>query len=81
MDKYYLEFILSMRDSSLEAIKSSLSEFGEEIKICGPLEDKGIQPHDLKVSILTQEPTIVFDICSEFGRIKSVKASEVKGGI
>lgn len=69
MNRYYLEFILNIKDTSPELIKNSLIEFGENLVIL-PFEE------DYKISIDTEDPTIIFDTCSQFGRLKSVKINE-----
>lgn len=72
--KYLLEFILHAKGSSLKLIRSSLAEFGDDIVVS---EDEGKkEDSNYKVSMVTEDPTLVFDICSQFGRIRSVKAHE-----
>jgi dihydroxyacetone kinase-like predicted kinase len=72
MHKYLLEFIITTYNISEEAIKNSLTEFGESLEIhnCQPSQGKG---RDFKIHINTEDPTVIFDICSQFGRIKSIK--------
>jgi dihydroxyacetone kinase-like predicted kinase len=78
MQKYRLEFILHVRHHGIEVIKSSLSEFGR----CLEITDSSLPHHsgakDLKIHIDTDEPTQIFDVCSQFGRIKAVKINEIK---
>ena len=73
--KYRLEFILHTYDTSIEAIKNSLVEFGSSLEIYESVKstEKG---NDFQVSLNTDDPTLVFDICSQFGRIRSVKVNE-----
>jgi dihydroxyacetone kinase-like predicted kinase len=75
MHKYFLEFIITTYNTSEAAIKSSLTEFGEGLKInyCEDLQAKG---KDYRINISTEDPTMIFDICSQFGRIKTVKINE-----
>lgn len=69
MSKFRLEFILHTPSASLKAVKNSLAEFGEGLEITD------IQDKNFKVNINTEDPTVVFDVCAQFGRIKSVKVS------
>ena len=73
--KYQLEFILHTQDALGESIKSSLSEFGEDLKISVSRDDN-LQGKNFKININTEDPTAIFDICAQFGRIKSVKVDE-----
>lgn len=75
MQNFHLEFILHVIDTPLEQVKSSLAEFGEGLEItdCQEEESRG---KNLKVKIKTEDPTVIFDLCSQFGRIKSVKINE-----
>ncbi len=77
MSRYYLEFILCINAASLEMIKNSIVEFGNNLKItdCDEAANKG---KNLKINIDTEDPTIIFDACAQFGRIKSVKVEEAK---
>lgn len=72
--KYALEFILHATDSSLKIIKSSLAEFGNELVVSVDLG----QPEscNYKVNMITEDPTLVFDLCAQLGRIRSVKVHE-----
>ena len=75
MYKYLLEFVITTYDITEEAIKNSLTEFGEclEINNCQEQETRG---KDYKININTEDPTVIFDICSQFGRIKTIKINE-----
>lgn len=79
MIKYAVEFILHSRLLSAEVLRNSLSEFGENLRICAAERpDSAIK--DFKISIICEEPTIIFDLCSQFGRIKTVRVDEIQGG-
>lgn len=73
--RFKLEFVLHTHEPSNQIIKSSLSEFGDNLTITdsGGNEDKG---RNIKVFINTEDPAAIFDVCSQFGRIKSVKIDE-----
>lgn len=76
MQKYDLEFILSAQDVSEKALKNSLCEFGEGLEIVALAQNPAFKSREFKIHILTQEPTFVFDACTQFGRLKSVKVEE-----
>ena len=78
MHNFHLEFILSVYDTSAEIIKSSLTEFSEHLEICAITPDKPGESEDFKVKLLTEEPTVIFDLCAQLGKIKSVKIDEGK---
>jgi len=71
LQKFNSEFTLQIYNTSVQTVKSSLTEFGEGLQI-----EEG--PDGLKISIATGDPTLIFDICSQFGRIKAVKVDEIK---
>ena len=76
MQKYHLEFFLNVQNPSIDIIEDSLLEFGEGLKVQQlPPNDVG-KTCNLKIHIFTEDPTIVFDTCAQFGRIKSVKVNE-----
>ena len=73
--KYFLEFILTVKEAPIEVIRNSLVEFGEDLGIDVQLEDPAClaRKQNLKIKITTLDPAIIFDICADFGRLKSVK--------
>lgn len=77
LQNYQIEFILHCFNCTDKDIRSSLSEFVESMDITDSQEinEKG---SNFKISLRSPEPTVVFDICSQFGRIKSVKVNELK---
>lgn len=76
MHKYYLEFILNMQTVSVESLKNSLIEFGENLEISQLPQDNNTKGKDFKIRISTEDPTIIFDTCAQFGRLKSIKINE-----
>jgi dihydroxyacetone kinase-like predicted kinase len=78
LQKYRLEFILHTYNASLESIKNALVEFGDSLEVSLSLKgaEKG---DDFSISLSTEDPTLVFDICSQFGRIRSVKINDEAG--
>ena len=72
--KYALELILHAKDSSPKIIKSSLAEFGNDLVVSFAQDNK--ESCNYKVNMITEDPTLVFDLCSQLGRIRSVKVGE-----
>lgn len=72
--KYTLEFILHSKNSSPKTIKSSLEEFGSGLTVQECQKEGGAC--DYKVNMTTEDPTLVFDLCSQIGRIRSIKVHE-----
>lgn len=69
--KYALEFILHTPNSSAKMIKNSLAEFGNDLVVneC----QAGRESCNYKVSMITEDPALVFDLCAQLGRIRSIK--------
>jgi len=72
--KYALEFILHAKDSSPKIIKSCLAEFGNDLVVNEALEQK--ESCNYQVKLVTEDPALVFDLCSQLGRIRSIKVNE-----
>ena len=72
--KYTLEFILHTKSTSLKMVKSSLAEFGNDL-VVSQCQGHG-ESCNYKVNMITEDPTLVFDLCSQLGRIRSVKVHE-----
>lgn len=53
----------------VDNLKNSLVEFGRDLDIS---QGEG----GFNIRIDTEDPTIIFDTCAQFGRIKSVKVEE-----
>lgn len=78
MNRYLLEFVLYIQDVSAEMIKESISEFGRDLEIV-ECNDAIARGKNFRVRINTDDPTLIFDTCAQFGRIKSVKVNEDRG--
>lgn len=80
MQKYCLEFILHCQNTfNAQIVKNSLAEFGEDLKITELCQDNiGTQGKDFKINLNTEDPTVIFDICAQFGRIRTIKVDEIK---
>jgi len=74
--KFALEFILHAKNCNLKVIKSALAEFGSNLIISASADYA--QTGNYNISITTEDPTLVFDLCSQLGRIRSIKINEVK---
>lgn len=72
-----MEFILHAQGATGQAIQSSLSEFGEDVTVTDCRDTEGAAKN-FRVEMLAEDPTVIFDVCSQFGRIKSVKIDEQK---
>lgn len=75
IQKYRIEFILHTQNISSLNIKNSLAEFGNNLEIVDCLDATG-RGKNFKVCLDTEEPTAIFDICAQLGRIKQVKVKE-----
>lgn len=76
MPKFRLEFILDAYNTKLATIKNSLLEFGDGLEVTLVEEACVAKTNNFKININTEDPTVIFDICGQFGRIKSVKVEE-----
>ena len=72
--EFTMEFILHAYNTTIDQVKNSLAEFGNSLEVvdCDNSQEKG---NNFKVNINTEDPTLVFDVCSQFGRIRSVKVN------
>ncbi len=75
LPKFRLDFTLHTYNTSLEAVKRTLGEFGEKLDIF-EVQDSSQKGKNFKININTEDPTIIFDVCSQFGRIRSVKVGD-----
>jgi len=78
MQKFSLEFILSASNASAEMILHSLMQAGEGAKVLEIPQRQEPQTESFQVQVSTQDPTLIFDICSQFGRIRSIRIDEKK---
>ncbi|MDD5568094.1 MAG: hypothetical protein WC578_02340 [Candidatus Omnitrophota bacterium] len=76
--KFKLDFVLHTYNTTLEAVKTSLAEFGEKLDVA-EVVDASQKGKNFKININTEDPTVVFDVCSQFGRIRSVKVEDEGG--
>jgi dihydroxyacetone kinase-like predicted kinase len=77
MQKYHLEFILHAQEGVAKNIRNALAEFSEALEIvCGASD--GVPGENFCVRLNTEDPTVIFDLCSQFGRIRQAKVDEIK---
>jgi len=74
MKNYHLEFILNAYNTEIKAIKNALTEFVADIEINETKNENNSS--DYKIHLKAEDPTVIFDLCSQFGRIKSVRIEE-----
>lgn len=77
MIKYSLEFTLHTYSSTARDLKTALTEFSQDLRV-KEAGAPGQLGGDFAVRCLAEDPTLIFDICSQFGRIKAVKVDEIK---
>lgn len=76
MRKYCMEFILNMEALSLEPLRNSIVELGEGLEITQLPQAGDAKGSDFRINIYTEDPTVIFDTCAQFGRLKSIKIDE-----
>lgn len=73
-----MDFILSAKNTSQDVIKNTLLEFGRDLEVL-PLENAQADNPEYKININAEDPTIIFDTCGQFGRMKAIKIEEREG--
>jgi dihydroxyacetone kinase-like predicted kinase len=77
MPYYSMEFILHTGESeSHSTVRNYLGEWARDLDITECSQDECAPGKDFKICMHAQDPTIIFDLCAQFGRIKSVKIDE-----
>ncbi|MCX7661190.1 MAG: hypothetical protein N2Z79_00725 [Candidatus Omnitrophica bacterium] len=69
MYKYRIKLILE-KNKDVEMLIDSLKEISEDLRIDNSLDG------DFLLSLISPFPTQIFDLCAQFGRLKSVKIEE-----
>lgn len=59
-----------------EAFKKALAPYADSLEIDPMPRADADRLRHYKVQILAIDPTIIFDMCAEYGRIKAVKIDE-----
>lgn len=74
---YKLEFILCANGISEQEIQASISEFTEQLTV-GVCQSASDTQQEFKLVMFTEDPTLIFDTCGQWGKIKGVKVSEIE---
>ncbi|MFA5430015.1 MAG: hypothetical protein WC329_02530 [Candidatus Omnitrophota bacterium] len=74
--KFRMKFILGVGCVSEDMLRRALDGIGEEIELS--LQGEAGVPGGscMHVSLGTDDPELVFDICSQYGKIRSAKIEE-----
>lgn len=75
MNNYNVDLMLNTFYKDQVKIKNSLLTCSEEATISLILENTD-GSFDYSIVAVAQDPTLVFDVCAQFGRMKSVKVNE-----
>lgn len=70
--KYNLEFVLDVKGASAQEIEEALLDIAEGLEITRA-EVISDAARGLKICLRTEDPALIFDTCSQFGKLKSVK--------
>lgn len=73
---YRLNFNLHSPEASCLSLQHALAEFAAEIFVREAQDALGLMPDEFCVSLYTEDPTLIFDACSQVGRIKSMRVEE-----
>ena len=77
MSYYSMEFILQTSENvSCSTVENYLVEWAKDLDITECSQKDCAQGKNFKIRMQAQDPTIIFDACAQFGRIKSVKIDE-----
>jgi len=76
-DRYKVEFTMQIYDASLETLGGSLAGLCDDLNL-EQIGEAGGKSRIIKICLYTNNPHLIFDTCSEFGRLKSVKIDEEK---
>lgn len=76
---YEVNFILAGQGLSQDTLHDYLKDLGKDLEISVQPADQN-KDNSLKIHIQTENPHLVFDTCSLFGKLDKVKIDELKGG-
>jgi hypothetical protein len=77
IQKFRIQFLLHTHRCTSKEIRNAFAEFGENLLI-EETASANEEENNFQVSLVSEEPTAIFDICGQFGRIRSVKVEEVQ---
>jgi len=78
LKSYAVGFSLNSWFATEDLVRNSLLEFGSNLQVKETIPQTSEKQKTFQVHIITQDPTIIFDICAQFGRIKAVKVEEIE---
>ncbi len=73
---YHLDFVLSAADTSSDVLKKSLEGCVDNPEILEMPDENSQKCKNFMIQVRTQDPTLIFDICSQYGKISSVRVNE-----
>lgn len=76
--KFRMKFILGGRCLSEDMLRRALEDTGENLELSSAGEEDVCGETRIHVSLGTDDPELIFDICSQYGRIRSAKIEETK---
>ncbi len=77
IQRYRINFTLHAHGPTFKDIKNAFAEFAQELSIEeAPEQADGAK--DFKVGLVSDEPTSIFDICAQLGRIRQIKVDEIE---
>lgn len=76
MSRFFVEFILSTPDARLQGLKGLLGQYSEGLEIAAQPQDDTERAKHFKIQLSTTDPTIIFDLSAQFGRLKSIRIDE-----
>ncbi len=73
---FRLEFMLQGTTATTHAVRESLAEVADSLFIEEVPADN--ESKSLRITTTTSDPTLIFDVAAQFGRLGSVKIDEVE---
>jgi dihydroxyacetone kinase-like predicted kinase len=77
MLRYQVEFILSGHYDSVEIVRETIQGLGTSLEIIPCEREPLAKGVEVKIRVVTDDPTLIFDTCAQFGRMKSIRVAEV----
>ncbi len=74
--KFRMKFVLGGGCVSEDILRRALEGIGEDIELSLHKETNVPGESGIHVSLGTDDPELIFDICSQYGRIRSAKIEE-----
>jgi hypothetical protein len=77
MSKFRLDFVLTTQEDCLRELTCALEELGEGLEFAPVPQCGHERGKNFKVQVVAVDPTLIFDVCSQFGRFRSVRIVEL----